>query len=611
MEDKLKALRKKAVGLPISPGVYIMKDKKSEVIYVGKAKVLKNRVSQYFGSQSKHPQKVKRMVEQVDDFDYIITDSEFEALILECSMIKQYKPKYNILLKDDKGYSYIKITNEQWPRITEEKQKLNDDATYIGPFTSSWVVKESVNEAKKIFKIPNCNKIFSKNMSKSKPCLNYYINRCSAPCAGKINQNEYEQSIKNAVDFLTGKDNMTIKNLTEQMNKSADMLDFESAAKLRDMISAIKKLREKQKVVESKIEKQDIIALVEGENLSCFEVFRFSNSRLVDKEDFLITDIGEQSSAISEFLQQYYSMRGNIPPFVYVNLMPDEADLLEEWLSNKSKQRVKIIEPKRGDQLKLLNLCKKNATERLAQLINRTWKDSTALKELQEVLKLDKIPHVIESYDISNLAGGENVGAMVVFEDARPLKSSYRKFEIKTVIGQDDYASMREVISRRLNEYEELKGKDKGFGRLPDLILLDGGRGHVATVRPILEERGFNIPVYGMVKDSKHKTRAIAEDGGEISIDKRRQVFTLLTKIQDEVHKFAIGYHRVKRRKRTLKLELMDIPGIGEKRAMELLKHFKTLEAVKTASLEELLTVNGINKFVAEIIYRYFNDEKV
>lgn len=584
-----------------------MKDSHAKIIYIGKAKTIKNRVAQYFGSQNAHSNKVKRMVEQVEDFDYIITDSEFEALILECSLIKQYMPKYNILLKDDKGYSYIKISNEDWPKITEEKQKLDDKATYLGPFVSSWTVKTSIDEARKIFKLPDCNKNFPRDIGKAKPCLNYYIKRCSAPCAGKIDQKQYMQAINDAVDFLKGNDSMTIKKLTKQMNESAKNLDFETAAKLRDRISAINKLKEKQKVVGTKFQQQDIIALVNAQDVTCFEVLRFSNSMLFDKEEFLIKDIEDSQTAITQFLQQYYDMRKDIPPVICINTDFEDKNLIELWLSSRAGKQVKIFRPKNGEQLELMNLCKKNAIECIAQSMNRTWKESVALQELKEVLNLKKVPRTIEAYDISNLAGSENVGAMVVFEDGRPLKSAYRKFKIKTVIGQNDYNSMKEVIIRRFNEYENFKNTDNKFGILPDLILLDGGRGHVSVITSALKEKNINIPVYGMVKDNRHKTRAITENGGEITISNRRQAFILISKIQEEVHRFAIRYHKTRRKKDTLSLELTKIPMIGEKRAVELLKHFKTLDAIKNADKEDLIKVKYMNNAATDALLEYFH----
>ena len=610
MEDKKGILRKKAMKLPESPGVYIMKNQNNDVIYVGKSKILKNRVSQYFGSSSNHNDKVKKMVSNVDNFEYILTDSEFEALVLECSLIKQYMPKYNILLKDDKGYCYIKITNEAFPRIKEVKQIENDDSTYLGPYTSSWVVSQTIDQAISIFKLPTCNRKFPRDIGKKRPCLNYYIKKCMAPCMGKVKQSEYNEYVKEAVAFLKGENVFSIKELTEEMNELSENLEFEKAAKIRDRIRAIKSIKDKQKVVETKEKEHDVIALAKGENIYCFEVFRFLSGRLCDREEFLISNIIDEKNARIEFLQQYYSIRERVPKLISIDEDIDDKELLEDWLSKKSGKSVKIINPKRGEKAALINMCKSNAFERVAQNVGRIGKETMALEELKKLLSLSKFPSYVEAYDISNTAGSENVGAMVVFKDGRPLKSSYRKFIIKTVEYQDDYSSMKEMITRRFEEYKLHKGENEGFGRLPDLILLDGGKGHVSAIKPIIDGMNYDIPVFGMVKDNKHRTRAIAAKGEEISISSNKLAFDLVTNIQDEVHRFVISFHRKKRSKALLSVTLSNIKGVGDKRAKILLKHFKSIKRISTASLEELSSVSEINRAVAKNIYSYFHDNE-
>ena len=610
MEDKKSILRKKAMRLPESPGVYIMKNQNNDVIYVGKSKTLKNRVSQYFGSSSNHNDKVKKMVSNVDNFEYILTDSEFEALVLECSLIKQYMPKYNILLKDDKGYCYIKITNEAFPRIKEVKQIEDDGSTYLGPYTSSWVVSQTIDQAINIFKLPTCNRKFPRDVGKKRPCLNYYIKKCMAPCMGKVKQKEYNEYVKEAVAFLKGENVFSIKELTEEMNELSENLEFEKAAKIRDRIKAIKSIKDKQKVVETKEKEHDVIALAKGENIYCFEVFRFLSGRLCDREEFLVSNIIDEKNARIEFLQQYYSIRDRIPKLISIDEDINDKELLEDWLSKKSGKSVKIINPKRGEKAALINMCKSNAFERVAQNVGRIGKETMALEELKKLLSLKKFPSYVEAYDISNTAGSENVGAMVVFKDGRPLKSSYRKFIIKTVEYQDDYSSMKEMITRRFEEYNLHKGENEGFGRLPDLILLDGGKGHVSSIKPIIDEMNYDIPVFGMVKDNKHRTRAIAAKGEEISISSNKLAFDLVTNIQDEVHRFVISFHRKKRSKALLSVTLSNIKGVGEKRSKILLKHFKSIKRISTASLEELSSVSEINQAVAKNIYSYFHDNE-
>lgn len=607
MGEKIKELRKKAMKLPLSPGVYIMKDKKNNIIYIGKAKKLKNRVSQYFGSQNNHPEKVIRMVENINDFEYIITDSEFESLILECSLIKQHTPKYNILLKDDKGYSYIKVTNEKYRRISYVLQKEDDDATYIGPYKSSLYVKDSVEEALKIYKLPTCNRNFPRDFGKARPCLNFHIKQCVAPCTGKVSLKEYNEHVDGALEFLQGGTQETIKKLTEKMQTASDREDFERAAKYRDRIKGIKKMRDKQKVVDINIEQLDVIALAIDGKRGAFEVFRFNDFRLYDRDNFIIEDVGDEKSARTEFIMRYYSMRDVIPKKILLDGKIEDKEVIEEWLSKTQQKRVYISIPQKGTQKSLVDMCKKNAVETLAQQKGFTGKQLSVLEELKQILGLENIPRYIESYDISNLSGSDNVAGMVVFEDAKPLKSAYRKFKIKSFLGQDDYSSMKEVIERRINEYKESKDK-KGFGRIPDLILLDGGKGQVSAVLPVIRANGLDIPVFGMVKDDKHRTRALTTDKDEIQIKPNQKVFTFVTNIQDEVHRFAITFMR-KRRKKTISTTLTKIDGVGEKRAKELLRYFRTIQKIKDASIEEIEGAPSLTHSVAVNIYNYFHNE--
>ncbi len=603
-------LRRKAMALPLSPGVYIMHDKNKKIIYIGKAKALKNRVSQYFGSQNNHPEKVRRMVSNVDYFEYIICDSEFEALILECSLIKQHTPKYNILLKDDKGYSYIRVSPDKWRKITYELQKKDDDALYIGPYKSSYYVKQSVEEANKIFKLPTCNRRFPEDFGKARPCLNYHIKQCMAPCRGKLSFEEYDESVNQALEFLKGGSAQSIKQLEAEMQKASDELEFERAAKIRDKIIAVKKMADKQKVVAVSVPDQDVIAYFTDGDRGCFQVFRFEGGRLTDHEHFIINNPMDGEEELTQFITGYYSMRPDVPCNLTLDRLPDDSESLEKWLSEKRGKRVYITAPQRGEQKQLVSMCRNNAAEALAQIKGRTSREYSVLEELREILGLKRIPEYIESYDNSNLAGTENVAGMVVYENGKPLKSAYRKFKIKSFEGQDDYASMAEVLDRRFTEYEELKDTGEGFGRLPDLILLDGGQGQVSAVLPVLKKHGVEVPIFGMVKDGSHRTRAITGSGGEISISSRRAVFTFVSKLQDEVHRFAIGYHHQRRKNATFKSSLTDIDGVGTVRAKALLKNFRTIVNIRNADLQELENCPSMTHDSAVAVYNYFHPKE-
>ncbi len=606
MSERLQRLRKKAMALPLQPGVYIMKNKSRDIIYIGKAKKLKNRVSQYFGSQNNHSEKVRAMVENVEDFEYIITDSEFEALILECSLIKQHRPKYNILLKDDKGYSYIKVSGDKWRRISCALQKDDENARYIGPYNSGYLVKQAVEEANTVFMLPTCTRRFPEDFGKGRPCLNFHIKKCCAPCTGKVKFTAYNERVEQALDFLSGGSSESLKKLTVQMNEAAENLEFERAASLRDSINAIKRLSDKQKVIQSKIKDQDVIAYFSDGNKACFEVFRFEGGRLCDRQDFPVDVMGDEGSAREEFILSFYSSKAEIPQHITLDGEAENTELLEQWLTERAGKRVYITVPQIGEQRKLADMCRQNAAERVAQLEGVTGRELSVLQELQQLLGLEKLPYYIESYDISNLSGTENVAGMVVFENGKPLKKAYRKFKIKTFEGQDDYASMNEVLRRRFGEYFAHKDEGEGFGRLPDLILLDGGAGQVSAVKPLLAEFKLDIPLFGMVKDDRHRTRAITGEDGEVAININRRVFNFVTTIQDEVHRFAIGYHR-SRRSASLKSSLTDIEGIGEERAKALLRYFKTVKNIKEADLEELMQAPKMTRGTALAVYRYFH----
>lgn len=601
-----KELRKKAMALPLQPGVYIMKNKDRKIIYIGKAKKLKNRVSSYFGSHSNHSLKVIRMVENVDDFDYILCDSEFEALVLECSLIKQHQPKYNILLKDDKGYNYIKITKEQFPRIRECKQMLDDNATYIGPYTSNFSVKQAVEETLKIFKLPRCNKKFPKDYGKSRPCLNGFMGICSAPCAGRIKQEEYANNVEDAIAFLKGGSVKAVRQMQEQMLELSENLQFEEAAKLRDRIKAIKNLEEKQKVVSINVPEEDVFALVNSKKKACFEVIRFEHGKLTDTEFWLIDSVDDLAQSRFELIERYYSMRDRIPSRIAVDGEIADEELLKSFLESKRGKKLEFIHPQKGEHLSIVNMCISNANEHLAQQQGRLGKELATLEELRGLLGLEKLPEYIESYDISHTFGADNVAGMVVFHNGRPMKSAYKRFAIKGFDGQNDVGSMREVLTRRFNHYYNDE-EGSTFKILPDLILLDGGEPQVNAVLPVVRSMGLNVPIFGMVKDNKHRTRAIAVNGGEIEINSHRKVFTLVSSIQEEVHRFAITYHHNKHKKSTLSTSLTKIEGIGDAKAKALLKHFKTVTAIKNASVEELAETDGISKRNAESIFEFYH----
>ena len=604
-DERLSRLLAKARRLPLTPGVYIMKNETGKIIYIGKAKKLQNRVSQYFGTQNRHAEKVRQMVENVEDFDYILCDNEFEALVLECSLIKQNMPKYNILLKDAKGFHYIRVTPPPYTTIKAAKMIKNDGAEYLGPYYSSYVVKRSVDAALKTFKLPQCNKTASDFMKKrgGRPCLNYHIGQCSAPCCNKISRADYDEAASAAVDFLKKGSNDTVKLLTAQMNEAAERLEFERAARLRDQINALKGMGEKQKVVESAIAEQDIIALANYEEKCCVEIFRFRGGLLTDRENFFFDGYDDDSQMRYEFILGFYSGGTEIPRRLTLDGEVADRELIERFLTEKLGKKVSITIPKKGEQLHLVNMCKENAEEHLADKLGKRTHSTAALDELKKLLGLKKIPRIIESYDISHTAGDDIVAGMVVFKDGVPFKSGYRKFAIKTLLNQDDCAAMAEVIERRILEYK--KGEDGYFRNLPDLILLDGGRGQVEAVGTILSKHGIDVALFGLVKDDKHRTRAVVSSSGEIALKSTKAAYILAATIQEEVHRFAIGYHH-KKRSAKVGSSLTKIDGIGEMRAKALLRHFGTIENISHAEIDDILRVKGMNYTAARSIYDYF-----
>lgn len=598
------SLKEQAKKLPHNPGVYIMKNHNDEIIYIGKAKNLKNRVSSYFLSDSNHTEKVKKMVENINHFQYIITDSEFEALVLECSLIKKHQPKYNILLKDGKGYSYIKITKEKWPRILYTKQKDTEDDIYFGPYMNSLSVKKTVEEINKIFKLPTCNRNLSKKYKR--PCLDYYINKCSAPCTGFIDNKNYNLNIADAIKFIKSGSSETIKYLSNKMKKYSDEMNFEKAAEIRDTIKSIKNTKLNQKVVSYKVKEQDIIACASDDKEVSFEVFKFHDGDLFETENFIIDLQDDLKTTRTEFIKNYYEMKNVVPKVVALDGEINNLDLIKKFLSEKSKTNVELVFPERGEQYHLVQMCQNNAYENLIRSKKNSTANEDILEDLKNILSLKEKPSYIEAYDISNLKNSDNVGAMVVFKDAKPFKSAYKKFKIKNILFQNDYGSMQEVLERRFQNYID-NSKDEGFKILPDLILIDGGKGHTAAVKEVLKKFKIDIPVYGMVKNNSHRTRALTSDSFEIEIKNNSRVFNFITRIQDEVHRFAIGYHRNLRNKNVKYSKLTEIAGVGENRAKNLLKYFGTINAVSKAPESELLKVKNITSDVAKNIYNYFN----
>ena len=592
MNPKIPYLREKTKNLTESPGVYIMKDKDGNIIYIGKAKNLHKRVSSYFRENPNHTPKVSAMVSNVNDYEFIVTDSEYEALLLECSLIKQHKPKYNILLKDDKGYHYIRISDGKYPRITAEKNTLQS-GRYLGPYTSGIVAKETADEANHVFMLPTCNKRFPQDFRKSRPCLNYHIKNCMGVCTGNISPEEYADIIKQAESFMKNGSKESVKRMEKEMNKASENLEFEKAAVIRDRINAVRKASEKQKIINSSINNADIIGTAEFHNGVCISVLIYRQNRLYDKAVFESEKADSGEDILNQFMMQYYYNKTDIPKIIIVDHIPEEYELIEKMLNVQSGMKVNITTPK-GKQAELLRLAKNNSAEYIAIKNDRTGKEIIALEQLGKVLGLDKPPKYIEAYDISNLSSESIVAGMVVFENGRPLKKAYKRFSVKEIQYQNDYESMYEVLTRRLKHIINKDG-DEYLNRTPDLILLDGGKGHVNTITALVRELGLNIKVFGMVKNDKHRTRAIASGGNEIQIDNLQPAFLFITAIQDEVHRFSVSYMHSKHKKKTYISEIMSVRGIGEKKCEKILLKYKTKDNLKNASPEDLSVTAGIN----------------
>ncbi len=600
-------LYEKAKMLPLLPGVYIIRDKRDEIIYIGKAKRLRTRVSQYFREGVPHDAKVTQMIEHAFTFDVIVCQSEFEALVLEASQIKAHTPKYNILLKDDKGYSYVKITKGEYPRISAALQKDDDGADYIGPFTSSFAVRQMVETAQDSFLLPRCNRRFPEDIGKGRPCLNAHIGKCMALCSGKISKEVYNEAVKGAIQLIRHgkKDILTV--LRRRMEEAAERLDFEQAALLRDQIAAVEKVSAGQKVVVDETVEMDVMAFAASGSSSCAAILRYRKGRLADKREFVFKGSTDLDALREEILPRYYLYGGEIPRRIAVDALPEAAEALEQLLGETRGAKVQLYVPQRGDVAQLVTMAYTNAVERLARESGRTDRGQRLLDETAALLGLEKPPHVIESYDISNWGEGTSVCGMVVFQDGRPLKSGYRRFKMRTVFGTDDFASMAEALSRRAGEYE--KGAAGQFGVLPDLILLDGGKGQVSAVKAALAGTALAaVPLFGMVKDDHHRTRAIVTaDGGEIAVSMHRGVFTFLSNIQEEVHRFSIEYQRASQKKKSYASSLTAIPGVGPATAKALLAHFKTVTAVREASAEELEQAKGVGAAAARRIFDWFH----
>lgn len=605
MFERLEYLREKANKLPLHPGVYQMKDKGGNIIYIGKAKLLKNRVTSYFHAVEAHNPKTYKLVSAIYDFDFIVTETELDALVLEASLIKLHSPKYNILLKDDKGFNYIRISGGSYPRISHAFRKDDPNSTYIGPFTSGYTVKQTIEECNKIFKLPTCKKVFPRDFKKERPCLNHHIGRCMGVCQGNISENEYSAIVSQALSYLKNGSKESVEELTREMESAAESLEFERAAQLRDRIAAIKRAAKTQSIESGRSISCDVFAISQNMRLTSAAVVKYRSGKLVDKENYYIGDEYDEQFMRSEFLLQYYSGGREIPHEIYLDGESEDNALLEEYFRKLSGHRVTITVPKRGEGLVLTTLAKSNADEYLSLRVGRTSREITALQDLAKLLGLPKTPVLIESYDISNLGEQTRVAGMITYRNGRPYKPGYRRFNIKEVVGIDDYACMQEVIRRRFKRYLD---DDEGFRELPDLILLDGGAGHVNAVREVLDGLNLRISLFGLVKDDKHRTRAISDGGGEIQINSNKSLFKLLTEIQDEVHRYSIDYQRKKHKQTQYELELTKVKGIGEKKALTLLKKYKTKQAIREAAVEELMETAKINRETAENLHLFIQE---
>lgn len=602
--------------LPAKPGVYIMHDDKDAIIYVGKAISLKNRVRQYFQSSRNLGIKKEQMVQQIARFEYIITDSELEALVLECNLIKEHRPKYNTMLKDDKSYPFIKVTvNEEYPRVLFARRMKKDKGKYFGPYTSAGAVKDSLELIRKLYHVRTCNRNLPKDIGKERPCLYYHIKQCKAPCQGYISQEEYRAQIEGVLDFLNGDYKKLLKELEEKMLAASEELRFEEAVEYRDLMQSIQKIGERQKITGSQGEDKDVIAMAADEEDAVVQVFFIRDGKMIGRDHFYLKIAADASSGqvLLNFVKQFYAGTPFIPRELMIQEEIEETQVLEEWLSKKRGQRVHIRVPKKGTKEKLVELAARNAQMVLSQdrekLKREEGRTIGAMKEICELLDLEEITRV-ESYDISNISGFESVGSMVVYEKGKPKRNDYRKFKIKSVKGPDDYASMEEVLTRRfrrgLQEQEDNEGTG-GFSCFPDLILMDGGKGQVHIAEKVLSDMGISIPVCGMVKDDSHRTRGLYYHDMEIPISHSTEGFKLITRIQDEVHRFAIEYHRLLRSKGQVHSILDDIEGIGPARRKSLMKYFKSIEAIREASIEELRKAPSMNQQAAEKVHQFFH----
>lgn len=603
--------------LPASPGVYIMHGEKDEIIYVGKAVSLKNRVRQYFQCSRNKGAKIEQMVTHITRFEYIVTDSELEALVLECNLIKEHRPKYNTMLKDDKSYPFIKVTvNENYPRVLFSRRMKKDKARYFGPYTSASAVKDVIELVRKLYKVRSCSRVLPRDCGKDRPCLYYHMKQCMAPCQGKISQEEYRKNINEVLRFLNGDFEQTIEELTDKMMAASEEMRFEDAMEYRDLISSIRKIGERQKITSYGEEDKDIIAAAMDESMdlrdqdAVVQVFFVRAGKLIGREHYYLHVARGDTKAqvLSSFLKQFYAGTPFIPREIIIQKEIEDASLIEEWLSSRKKQKVYIRVPKKGTKEKLVELAEENAKMVLSKDRERIRREEGrtigAVHEVENWLGLTGLNRM-EAYDISNINGFESVGSMVVYEKGKPKPSDYRKFKLKWVQGPNDYASMEEVLTRRFTH----EGKDEfdSFSIMPDLILMDGGRGQVNIALKVLEKLGLNIPVCGMVKDDYHRTRGIYYNNVEIPVDTSSEGFRLITRIQDEAHRFAIEYHRSLRSKEQVHSVLDDIPGIGEKRRKALMRRFRSIENIRDASVEELSETESMNQKSAEQVYKFFH----
>jgi len=614
IEDELKKL-------PSQPGVYLMHDAKDEIIYVGKAVSLKNRVRQYFQSSRNKSAKIEQMVSRIARFEYIVTDSEMEALVLECNLIKEHQPRYNTMLKDDKAYPYIKVTvGEDFPRVMLARTMKKDKNRYFGPYTSAGAVKDTIDLIHKLYKIRTCSRNLPRDTGKERPCLNYHIKQCDAPCQGYISKEEYGENIRQVLEFLNGRYDGVLKNLEEKMKAASDAMDFEKAIEYRDLLSSVKKVAQKQKVTSSNMEDRDIIAMARDDMDAVVQVFFVREGKLIGRDHFRmsVATAETRGQILSSFVKQFYAGTPFLPKELWVQYELEDMELIGQWLSARKGQKVRITVPKKGDKERLVELAEKNAALVLIQDNERNKREEMrtigAMNQVAQWLGLENVRRM-EAFDISNISGYESVGSMVVFENGRPKRSDYRKFRIKTVIGPNDYASMKEVLTRRfthgMEEQKQLKnqGVEKEFGsftRFPDLLMMDGGKGQVNIALEVMEQLGLSIPVCGMVKDDSHRTRGLYYQNVEIPIDRHSEGFRLITRIQDEAHRFAIEYHRSLRSKSQVRSILDEIPGIGDTRRKSLMRSFQSLDAVREASVEELCQVPGMNRAAAESVYQFF-----